>query len=330
MIAMNEIANPYSSQEPTVPSTDTVLSKIAGSREVTEAQGAIMVAKRFPRDEKTVFDRVLVACQRTSLASQAIYSYARGGTDISGASIRLAEQLLRMWGNASAGLRELEGDEEESILEAFAIDYETNVRIVKTFTVKHERRTKKGTFKLDDPRDRYENLANFGARRLRSCILALLPGDLVEAACEQCEQTLLAKADTSPEATKKMVGAFSQFKVTKDQIEKRIQRRIDSITPAQVISLRKVFNSLKDGMSNASDWFDAEVVDEPATKGAAALKEKLKKKPPAEPAPGEKMVCKPPAGCPYTDIGEARKDDCVVLECFQGCVEWNPEPGSSG
>ena len=46
------------------------------------------------------------------------------------------------------------------------------------------------------------------------------------------------------------------FGVIQDMIEKKIQRRLDSITPAQVVSLRKIYNSLKDGMSKPSDWFE--------------------------------------------------------------------------
>jgi hypothetical protein len=214
----------------TYPSKESTLTQIATSREVTEAQGAIMVAKRFPRDEREVFDQVLIAFQRPSLAESSMYSYAKGGTDIQGASIRAAEQIIRLWTNATYGVRELQSGPEESVIEAFAIDLEKNVRQVKVFTVRHERKSKHGTVKLEDGRDRYENLANFAARRLRACILGLLPSDLIEAAMEQAEATLKAKADTSPEAMKKMIDAFGQHGVTKLQIEKRIQRKVDSIT----------------------------------------------------------------------------------------------------
>jgi len=48
------------------------------------------------------------------------------------------------------------------------------------------------------------------------------------------------------------------FVVTKAQIEKRIHRRIDAIHPAQVVMLRGVYRSLKDGMSKAADWFESD------------------------------------------------------------------------
>lgn len=279
---------------------DSVLAQIASSREVTEAQAAIMVAKRFPRNEMEVLDKILLACQRPALAESALYSYSKGGTAITGASIRLAETIFRLWGNGSCGLRELESRYDESVLEAYATDYETNVRQSKIFTVKHERSTKKGNYAINDPRERYENLANFGARRLRACILSLVPADILEAATEQCEETLKAKADTSPAALQKVLDAFGKFSVTKDQLESRIQRRFETITPAQLVQLRKVYNSLKDGMSSPVDWFQADPGAAPET-----LKDKLKAKvasdPPktAQPVPEEKEQT-PPADMPIS------------------------------
>ena len=86
----------------------------------------------------------------------------------------------------------------------------------------------------------------------------MIPGDVQEAAVKASEATLKTNADTSADAMKKMVDAFKPFKVTKEQIEKRIQRRLDAIQPAQVVSLKKIYASLRDGMSIAADWFDTD------------------------------------------------------------------------
>jgi len=234
----------------------TALVEVEQQRAMAEVQAAIVLAKRYPRDQIAAMDRIMVACQRPGLAEQALYSYARGGTEITGPSIRLAEAIAQQWGNVQYGIKELEQRQGESTVEAFAWDMETNVRQIKVFQVKHERYTKKGSYRLEDSRDIYELVANQGARRLRACILGIIPGDVIEAAVSQCEQTLQAKADTSPEALKKLVAAFGVFKVTKEQIEKRIQRRLETITPAQLLQLRKVYNSIKDGMSSPADWFE--------------------------------------------------------------------------
>jgi hypothetical protein len=249
-------------------------------RAVAEVQAAMMIARMNPRDPIVAMDRILNACARPGLADAAVYTYARGGTDISGPSIRLAEAMAQSWGNMQFGIRELEQRNGESTVQAFAWDVETNTRREVTFQVPHVRYTKTGSKRLEDPRDVYEMVANQGARRLRACILAVIPGDVTEAAVNQCEVTMKAKADVSPEGIAKIVTAFEAFHVTKEQIEKRIQRRLDAIQPAQVVSLKKIYASLRDGMSQPGEWFEADAGAQPA-EGATkteTLKEKLRGK----------------------------------------------------
>lgn len=234
------------------------LTTVESSRAVEEVQAALVIAKKFPRDQKAAIDRILNACTRPGLASAAVYQYARGGSDITGPSIRLAEAIAQNWGNIQFGIKELESRNGESTVEAFAWDLETNTRQVKTFQVKHERHTRAGVKKLEDPRDQYELIANNGARRVRACILGVIPGDVVDEAVRQCEITMAADADTSPEAQLKIIASFGKYGVTKEQLETRIQRRMDAITPAQVVALRKIAVSLKDGMSKPAEWFPKE------------------------------------------------------------------------
>jgi hypothetical protein len=243
-------------------------------RGIAEVQAAMMIARMNPRDPIAAMDRILNACTRPTLADAAVYTYSRGGSDVSGPSIRLAEAMAQSWGNLQFGIRELEQRNGESTVQAFAWDVETNTRREVTFQVPHLRFTRQGSKRLEDPRDIYEMVANQGARRLRACILAIIPGDVTEAAVSQCETTMAVKADTSPEAMRKMAEAFATFGVTKEQIEKRIQRRLDAVQPAQVVALKKVYASLRDGMSVAADWFDPIEGAAPASAPSAADKAK--------------------------------------------------------
>ncbi len=72
------------------------------SREIAEMQAQIYLAKQFPRDQRQATDRILTACQRPGLASVAVYVYPRGGSNISGPSIRLAEEIARNWDDVGA------------------------------------------------------------------------------------------------------------------------------------------------------------------------------------------------------------------------------------
>lgn len=233
-------------------------ASVAMSREVSEVQAAMVIARSFPRNIMQALERVLNACTRPSLAEGALYTYSRGGQDVSGPSIRLAEAIAQEWGNLQFGIRELSQGDGVSSVEAFAWDIERNVRQVKVFQVVHERHTRAGAKRLTDPRDIYELVANQGARRLRACILGVIPGDVIEAAVSQCEATLKASAGTGPEVQQALVAKFAEFGVTKGQIEARIQRRLDAIQPAQVVLLRKIYQGLKDGLSRPADWFEAD------------------------------------------------------------------------
>jgi len=267
--------NPFTDQPPSEPSGS--LARTDQMRGIAEVQAALVIARANPRDQLRAMDRILTACQRPALAESALYSYARGGTDITGPSIRLAEAIAQSWGNLQFGVRELEQRTGESVVQTYAWDVETNTRAEKTFAVPHVRHTKAGRYNLEDPRDIYEAVANQGARRLRACLLAVIPGDVVEGAVAQCEATMHASADTSEAAIKKLVAAFAGQGVTREQIEARIQRRLDAITPAQIVGLRKIFASMRDGMSTTKDWF-AIADSPPAGTGNEGLKATMRKK----------------------------------------------------
>lgn len=316
---MNDIvqmANPYGEGREVAPrGGNSVVGNSDAQRVVAEVQGALTVARMNPRDERRAMDKILNTCQLPRLAERAIYSYARGGTDIEGPSIHLARALARNWGNLSFGIREMERSDGYSVVQAFAWDQETNVREERVFTVPHSIGLKGGrTKQLTDERDIYELIANMGARRERACILGLLPDDVVEGAVDQCNATLRAKADVSAEAVQKMVVAFQdEFGVTKAQLEARYQRRIDTIQPAQMVALKKIYRSLRDDMSKPEDWFDPieageedksqptsgnDAAKEAARKAAEnAKKNPPKKDPPAkedqEPEATFKQIAKP-------------------------------------
>ena len=254
----NKIKNPFGKEI----STETQATNLAEQRrQEAEIQSAMVIAKRFPRNQVEAMDRILNACARPTLAEGALYAYPRGGTLVTGPSIRLAEAIAQCWGNMQFGIRELSQGSGESTVEAFAWDLETNTRQIKTFQVRHIRHTSQGDKKLEDPRDIYEMVANQGARRLRACILGIVPGDIIDAAQKQCELTQEQAYGATEDQIGKLTAAFDAIGVTPSQIEKYIGHRLDSIVAAEIVRLRKIYASIRDGMSSASDFFDAEISD---------------------------------------------------------------------
>lgn len=234
---------------------------IEASRAIAEAQGKLVIAKRFPRDEVQAYNRVAQACQRKGIAEKAFYSYNRGGGTVSGPTIRFAEELARCWGNIDYGIKELSQDEGKSEMQAYAWDLETNAQSVQNFTNPHIREVGGKAKVLTSQRDIYEINANMGARRLRSRILAILPTDLVDMAINECKKTLAGNNDEPLiDRVKKMVVAFDKIGVKQDQLEKRLGRKIDTMTIDDFTDYIGIYNAIKQGESKIAEWFEAEKV----------------------------------------------------------------------
>lgn len=244
-------------QPPATPSENNLLATDQ-ARAVAEVKAALVIAASRPRNELQARDRLLQACQRIGLASSAIYKYNRGGSSVTGPSIRLAETAARAWGNITYGFRELSRNAGVSECEAFAWDLETNTKAVRQFSVRHRRDTKNGGYDLTEERDIYELMANQAQRRVRAAILEIIPGDIIEDALEQCEKTMSASVSNVAEATKKLVQAFADMGVTREAIEKRLGHRIEATQPAEILNFRKIYTSIQEGMSEAKDWFEIE------------------------------------------------------------------------
>jgi hypothetical protein len=194
-----------------------------------------------------------------------------------------------------SGLVEVERNDTESAMLAYAWDLETNTMRRVEFKVPHTRdaseyrdgskvKVKKA---LTDDRDIYEMTANQGARRERACILGLIPGDVVEAAVKRCEKTLVAKVGKLEEVIPKMLAKFGAIGVTKGMIEKRLGHRLEATQPAEVVQLGNIFTSIEDGMAVIRDFFEPEEAPkapEDVVKTAGGEGAPTKPTPPGEPA----------------------------------------------
>lgn len=301
---MEQVANIYGSSAPAARSTT---AEMVVSRQAQEVQAAMVIAKRFPRNEQESINRIMKACQRKGLAEKSMYEYPRGGERVTGPSIRLAEAMAQSWGNIDFGIIELEQKAGESQVMAYAWDLETNTRQTKVFSVPHIRATKKGNTSLKDPRDIYEMVANQGARRLRACILGVIPGDVVESAVTQCEKTLMGDGKENLENTiRAVVNTFEkEYDITVPMLEKFIGCKVESFTMQNLIRLKKVYVSLKDGMAKREDYFemlppadDAEIGNPWEGKDGKDEKGKAKKKDKPEPVKEPESTQPEPAGEP--------------------------------
>lgn len=244
--------------EQQAPAARSIGAELIASREAQEVQVAMVAAKRFPRDVYSAYNRIIQDCKRRTLAEKAMYEYPRGGQTVTGPSIHLARAIARSWGNLDSGFKVLEQNTTESTVMAYCWDLETNYRETKVFTVKHVRETKKGAYPLTDSRDIYELIANQSARRERSCILSVIPQDVVDAAVGQCNATLQGDGKmTKEDAVRDIIRRFSeQYGVSKEMLEAYIGRKAEAFTVQSVNRLRGVYTALKDGTASVEQYFD--------------------------------------------------------------------------
>lgn len=143
---------------------------------------------------------------------------------------------------------------------AFCWDLETNVRKSTVFTVSHLRQTKTKSYLITDPRDVYENTANNASRRVRACILAVIPGDITEAAQEQINKTLAGKSsEPLSDRSRKMVVAFAELGVTQEQLEAQLSHPLTSMTETELVRYQKLYTAIKDGHTQAAEAFPSAV-----------------------------------------------------------------------
>lgn len=298
---MQQAVNPFKHQQN--PAQEQAGLMVEQERAIQEVQASMIVAKRFPRNQITAMERINQACTRPTLAESSMYAYPRGGEIVTGPSIRLAEALAQNWGNMQFGIRELSQANGESTVEAFAWDIETNTRQVKVFQVPHKRYSKKkGLVALTDPRDIYEIVANQGSRRLRACILGVIPGDVIDSAVRQCEITLENREGAPKEQIKSLVDGFAKFNITQEMIAKRLGHHLDSVIAAEIIQLRKIYVSLRDRMAKPEDFFEVTTQEEKQTSAEVeSINEKLKQ--------SVTTTKKPDTSKPDTTQEQEKKDD---------------------
>lgn len=237
----------------------TALGAVEETAEIANIQAKMILARNFPRSIDRSMASIEAECNNLNLAQKACYEFPRGDSVVRGPSIRLAECISRHWGNIISGIKEISTVGRKSTVRAYCWDLETNFADEKVFDVELVRSTKKGTYELTDPRDRYEMMANQAARRKRACIQAVIPQWVFDAAIEKCNKTLedSIKTEELPERREKMFAAFSALAewIKKEDLGAKCGKDFDSISTRDIVKLTALYNAIKDGFVKASDAF---------------------------------------------------------------------------
>jgi hypothetical protein len=241
------------------------------TRAVAEVAAAIRVAQDNPRSETVARQAMAETCGRLAVANRAFYEVPNRGA---GPSIHLARELARIWGNLDYGVRELSRDDEAgtSEMQVWAWDQQTNARSTRSFIAPHVRMKGGTRQRLTDIGDIYLSNQNVGARAVRECIFAVLPGWFVAEAEARCKDTI-KNGDGRPfeERVKDAVAGFDELGVTVRQLEDRLEVLRPKWTPAHLAQLARIYSSITVDGITAAEYFPDTAVDLTALASAEAV-----------------------------------------------------------
>ena len=235
-------------------------TRIEQSRAIAEVEAAVVVAQRCPRDVTRAVADMQDACGRLALAERAFYSVPNRGR---GASIHLARELARIWGNIQYGVHELRRDDDAKISEvlAWAWDVQTNSRSSRALIIPHQRMKAGRRQDLTELDDVYRNNQNTGARAVRECILSVLPDWFVADAEAVCRAAIEhGDGKSVPERVRAMVDVFKQLGVSEAQLESRLGRPSRQWDASNLSDMTVVYRSITSGETTAEDEFPAVLV----------------------------------------------------------------------
>lgn len=244
----------------------------------SQIQARYVMAMQNRRDIMRARAALLKDCERPFFAKKAIYNKPIG-EGVEGPSIRLAEAAARAMQNILTDVSAIYDDSTKRIVRVIASDLEANVTYTKDVTVnKTVERNKpmegrkiisqrvnsrgKPVFVIeatdDEILDREGALAS---KAMRTCLLRLIPGDILEEAVQRCYETMAKKDAEDPDGARKdMCDAFAGLGVTVDQLTEYLGHTLDQTNPKEMKVLRGLYTAIKDGEAT---WAEAIASREP-------------------------------------------------------------------
>lgn len=252
---------------------------IAGAmvRAKAEIEAAIVVAKRFPRDELASGQKLRRSMERASAAECALYRFPRGGQAIEGPSVNLAREAARCWGNIRYGLRIVSEDDERVHIAGVAFDAETNTLVEAEDKFAKLVYRKQGGWVRPDERDLRELINRRGAICVRNAILQLIPADIVDDAVKVAKETMRKAAEgelkESPQETlKRVLARFGRLGVSPEMVSSYLGHPLTDINAEELASLRAIGRSMEDGQTRREDHFEIAAKREVASVDLDAVK----------------------------------------------------------
>lgn len=224
------------------------------------------MALERPRDMDVARDRLQKECARPRFAECARFSMPRGGTPVTGFSIRFAEEAIRALGNIHCEVLVISDDDAQRIVSVRVTDLERNVTHEQPVVVPKyvERRSvprgaevirmrvgadgqKLYVIRPSDE-EMLQRQNSFVSRALRTQALRHVPGWLLDECEEWIVRTQENAAAKDPDAERRrLIDAFAKINVAPAALKEWLGHGLDVIEPAEVVDLRALYQAIADG-----------------------------------------------------------------------------------
>lgn len=234
----------------------------------SEVDMQIATAKAYPRDVKKSLDRIkAMAKADEETANGCFYHLSRGGDEINGVSVRMAEIIASCWGNLRVQSRIIGNDGRTITAQGVCHDLESNLAV--SVEVKRKITGKNGQTFSEDMQVVTGNAAC--AIAFRNAVLKVVPKAITQGVINEVQEEAKKNIDLAKNR-QQCVGYFASLGVVETQLFEFLGiNTMEEITADMIMNLRGIATAIKEGTTTVQETFI-----KPAEEKAAAVKAKEK------------------------------------------------------
>jgi hypothetical protein len=234
----------------------------------SEVDMQIATAKAYPRDVKKSLERIkAMAKADEETANGCFYHLSRGGDEINGLSVRMAEIIASCWGNLRVQSRIIGNDGRTITAQGVCHDLESNLAV--SVEVKRKITGKNGQTFSEDMQVVTGNAAC--AIAFRNAVLKVVPKAITQGVINEVQEGAKKNIDLAKNR-QQCVGYFVSLGVAETQLFEFLGiNTMEEITADMIMNLRGIATAIKEGTTTVQETFV-----KPADEKAAAAKAKEK------------------------------------------------------
>lgn len=218
-----------------------------------EVEMQLEAAHRYPRSVRKFLDEAkTLATLDVETAEACMYSFKRGGKNITGPSIRCAEIVISCWGNSHVGARVVAVEDKEIVAQGGAWDLEKNIKC--TMETRRRITGKDGSRFSDDMIAITGNAA--ASIALRNAIFKIVPLAYVNRVYDAARKVAVGSASTLSDRRAKVLTGLAKMGASIDRVLAALDKpSVDDISADDVAHLIGLGTAIKDGSQKLDDVF---------------------------------------------------------------------------